>query len=170
MSRPYSKSYANRQVDLELLKHVDDPNKFYKWKMVTPVTHLEPRIVAGIEKVVQRYAHIFLTNLGSIKLAKETGNTLLSNIAAGKINTQSYATHLAALANSNAVSSMKLDDDNTDMFGSLPDDERISSASLKNVELKYDSLSGGRIHVHVAITTAAGNSFEFIVPVSAGIS
>lgn len=170
MNRPYSKSYANRQVDLELLKHVDDPNKFYKWKMVTPVTHLEPRIVAGIEKVVQRYAHIFLTNLGSMRLAKESGNTLLHNISMGKVSSHGIALHLAALANSNAVASMKFDDNNTDLFGALPDDERILSATLKKVELKYDSLTGGRISVHVAINTAAGNSFEFIVPVSAGIS
>jgi len=168
--RPKSRSYAGRQVDLELLKHVEDPAAFTSLRRVFPDSNTTPRIVSGIEKQVQRYAKIFLTNLGSSRLAGDVGNDLLREISRGRVNSQGYLDHLAAVANAETLLSMQADDGNEDMFGPVPDDERVVSSELKGVELVRDPLSGGRVHISVFISTAAGDGYTFIIPVAAGVS
>jgi hypothetical protein len=168
--RPKTKSYAGRQVDLEMLKHVNDPAEFTRWRNVRPSVDETPRLVSGIEKAVQRYAKLFLTHLGSVKLAPGVGNELLYEVAHGNVNSQGYLDHLAIIANADTLDAIRLDDGNTDVYGSIPDDERITNAELKEVELIYDALTGGRVHVHVFITTAAGEGYTFVIPVAAGIT
>jgi len=170
MVRPKSRSYAGRQVDLELLKHVEDPAAFTSLKRVYPDANTTPRIVAGIEKTVQRFAKLFLTNIGSARLAPDVGNDLLSEIAHGRVNNRGYLDHLAEVANAETLLAMQVDDGNDAVYGEIPDDERIASSELKDVDLSYDALTGGRVHVSVFITTVAGDGYTFIIPVAAGIS
>ena len=167
--RPKSKSYAGRQVDLEMLKHVNDPAAFTVWRNVQPTVNETPRLVAGIEKAVQRYAKLFLTFLGSVRLAPEVGNELLLEVAHGNVNSQGYLDHLAIMANADTLDAIRLDDGNTDVYGEIPDDERIANAELKETKLIYD-IKGCRVHVHIFITTAAGEGYTFIIPVTAGIT
>ena len=168
--RKSTRSYAGRQVDLELLKHVEDPADFVKLRRVHPTASMEPRIVSGIEKVVQRYANIFLTKIGSVKLDGKVGNELLDSIARGMVSNQSRLDHLAAVANSSTVRAMKVDDGKPDIYGPSPPDERIEHAEIVKAELIYNVLTGGRVHVHVKLFTEAGEDFVFIVPVAAGVS
>lgn len=169
MIRETTKSYAGRQVDLELLKHVDNPLMFTLPKEVTPNIDEPPRIVSGIEKAVQRYAKLFLTHIGSVKLAGDVGNTLLHSIGEGKVNNMAELNYQYAVANGNALGVLSREDSNA-AFGEIPDDEHIVRTTLVDLELKRDPLAGGAVHVHVFIETAAGTGYTLVIPVAAGIS
>lgn len=163
MKRPTTKSYAGRQVDIEALKHVE---KMLSIQRVHPDVNTDPRIVAGIEKAVQRYAKLFLTEIGSMKLAPKVGSRLVSRARNGSISNYAVLDSLYATANRNAVVAIRADDDN-EVFGAIPDDERISNVRLVDMVLDRKSAT---IKIHVFIETAAGDTFTFIIPVGAGIS
>jgi len=163
MIRPTTKSYAGHQVDIEALKHVE---RMLRIQRVHPDVNTNPRIVAGIEKAVQRYAKLFLTHIGSIKLAPEVGSTLVHSALSGQIPNLTYLSHLYSIANINARNAIT-NDDESDAFGSIPDDERITNTELVDMELDYKTAT---VRIHVKITTAAGDSFTFIIPVESGIS
>lgn len=163
MKRPTTKSYAGRQVDIEALKHVE---KMLRIQRVHPDVNTDPRIVAGIEKAVQRYAKLFLTEIGSMKLSPNVGSRLVSRARNGSIANYAVLDSLYATANRNAVLAIRADDEN-DAFGEIPDDERIVNVRL--VEMLLDRKTA-TIKIHVFIETASGDTYTFIIPVEAGIS
>ena len=161
-----STSYAGRQLDIELLLHVSEPVD----QRVRPSVGGDgdgPGICAGMEKVVQRYAKLFLTELGSVRFDELLGNNLLSSMRNGQVYSTSWVTHLFNEANRNVLNAMILDDNSTDVFGQIPDDERIESAELVSLDVKQESAS---VSIHVRITTLAGESYEYIAPVAVGVS
>ena len=161
-------SYAGRQLDMELLQHVAVP---YDQRVYPAVDHERdgsgPRICSGMEKVVQRYAKLLLTDLGSVKFDDNLGNDLMSSIRKGEVYSTAWLTHLFNEANRNVLNAMIIDDNDTDKFGDLPDDERIDSAELVDLEIDPATAS---VRIHVKITTLAGEEYEYIAPVSSGIS
>lgn len=163
MKRPTTKSYAGRQVDIEALKHVE---KMLRIQRVHPDVNTDPRIVAGIEKAVQRYAKLFLTDIGSDKLAPRVGSQLVSRARSGNVSNYAVLDSLYAIANRNALAAIRADDQN-ELFGEIPDDERIVSTRLVDMELDRSTAT---IRIHVFITTAAGDTFTFIIPVESGVS
>ena len=163
MIRKTSTSYAGRQLDIEMLKHIEIPAGRQR---VHPNVHDSPRIVSGIEKAVQRYAKLFLTNLGSVKTARGVGSELLPSVKTGRVSNTAYLSHLCSAANLHALLAMKEDDENTDKFGVIPDDEFIVSTRIVKLSLDRGSSTA---NVHIFIETAAGDGYTFVVPVSAGI-
>lgn len=161
-------SYAGRQLDIELLQHVAVP---VDQRVFPAVDHASdgsgPRICAGMEKVVQRYAKLLLTDLGSVKFDEDLGNDLLPSIRNGQVYSTAWVTHLFNEANRNVLNAMIADDNDTDTFGALPDDERIDTAEL--VDLDVDETTA-TVSIHVRITTLAGEDYEFVAPVASGIS
>jgi len=166
--RKKSRSYAGRQVDLELLKHVEDPAEYTEFKEVVPDLTPVPRIVSGIEKAVQRYARVFLTTSGSCRMDREDGNDLLKNIAEGKVSYQSTLEHLVYVANASTLETLAVDDGDS-AFGEIPDDERIVGAEVLDVRVARDVMRGNRVIAHIRIDTAAGEDFTFLIPVNAGV-
>lgn len=168
-ARSSTKSYAGRQVDIELLKHVEDPAAFKSLRNVGVSIQDFPRIVAGAEKAVQRYAVIFLSQFGSIRLDPNVGNDLLSQLSKGRISNRRYLSTLAALANTSTLATLRRDDSD-DRYGDIPDDERVVNSQVIRVDLIRDALAGGRAEVGVRLTTAAGDDFTFVIPVAAGVN
>ena len=163
--RKTTKSYAGRQVDIELLQHVSE--MLAKQKVEPDL--VSPKIVSGIEKAVQRYAKLLLTHIGTVKTDRSIGNTMLRDIGAGMVSNISELDNLYSVANANAMDALMLDDGD-DAFGDIPDDERIVRTNLIDMELRYDPLTGGRVYIHVFIETASGDGFTFVVPVPAGLN
>jgi len=194
-----STSYANRQLDMELLQHVAVP---YDQRVFPSIDHdmeeiasilsselgrvptnqeiadyarehpskygsVGPKICSGMEKVVQRYAKLLLTDLGSVKFDSELGNDLMSSIRNGEVYSTAWMTQLFNEANRNVLNAMIMDDNDTDSFGDLPDDERIDTAEL--VDLEVDPATA-TVRIHVRITTLAGEEYEYIAPVASGVS
>jgi len=162
MLRETSTSYASRQVDIEALKHVE---KMLRIQRVNPDIQTSPRIVAGIEKAVQRYAKLFLTHIGSVKLAPSVGSELLSAIRNGQVANIATLNYLYSTANVHALQAIRADD-NDAAFGEIPDDERIVSTQLMDLDLDFATRT---VRIHVLLTTAAGEDFKFIIPVGSGI-
>lgn len=161
-------SYAGRQLDMELLQHVAVP---YNQRVFPAVDHGKdgtgPRICAGMEKVVQRYAKLLLTDLGSVKFDSDLGNDLMSSIRKGEVYSTAWMTQLFNEANRNVLNAMIADDNDYDTFGDLPDDERIDTAELVDLEIDQTTAT---VRIHVKITTLAGEEYEYIAPVASGIS
>lgn len=126
-----------------------------------------PKICSGMEKVVQRYAKLLLTDLGSVMFDQELGNDLISSIRLGKVYSTAWMTQLFNEANRNALNAMIMDDNDTDEFGTPPDDERIESAELVDLEIDQSSAT---VRIHVRISTVAGEEYEYVVPVASGVS
>lgn len=192
-------NYAGRQLDIELLQHVEKPvdQRVFpsidhdmdevvsglRIKLGRQPTEEEinqglkdyaelhgsygPKICAGMEKVVQRYAKLLLTDEGTVKFSEDIGGEIVSSIRRGEVSSEAYMTNVFATANKRAVTAMMVDDESEEMFGSIPDDERIESAEL--VDLVLDEVNA-TVRIHVRITTMAGESYEYVVPVAAGIS
>ena len=156
--RPTTRSYAGRQIDLELLSHVEDMLPSQK---VDPDIHFTPRIVAGIEKAVQRHVKLFLTRMGTIRMEPGRCGRVLGEIRAGRVSDLGVLTALCGEANAEALELVRRDDAD-ESFGDIPDDERLSGASVSDVSLDR---AAGRVHVRLEYSTMAGDSYEFVVPV-----
>ena len=157
-TRPTTRSYAGRQVDLELMSHVEDMLPSQK---VDPDVHSLPRIVAGIEKAVQRHAKLFLTRMGTMRMEPGRGGRVLSEIRAGRVSDLGVLTALCGAANAEALDLVRRDDAD-ESFGFIPDDERLSMVSVSDVSLDR---SKGRVHVRLEYSSVAGDSYEFVIPV-----
>lgn len=156
--------YGSRQIDIELLQHIEDPRN----QRVFPAANhdgMGPRVATGMEKVVQRYAKLFLTTKGSIRFDPHTGGTILSDMRAGKVQSLTYLTFIANMANSAAVREMQRDDSD-ERFGPQPDDEKLVSATIVNLELDDRAAT---VRIHVLLVTEAGSSYSFVVPVRSGV-
>lgn len=158
---PYAKvDYSGRTVDLLLLKAVlSAPVLGQRVDIDADGT---PMIVAGIEKLVQRYAVEFLTALGSAKFRPDHGTNLVPSVAKGMVYNMATLESTAAEANMMAVRQIKAADEGED----TPDDEKLDSAEI--YDLKF-SRGEARIGVSVRITTAAGSSYVYIIPVDVGV-
>lgn len=174
MVRPTTRSYAGRQLDIELLKHVEEmkPKQrvgrdvAFEYDEDGNVVDIAPRIVSGIEKTVQRYAKLFLTATGSVRANREIGNDLLESVLTGQVSNMAYFNHLYTLADLSAKEAMRADDEREE-FGSIPDDERLVRTELVDIDLDYLTATA---KIHVFLETAAGDSFTFVIPVESGIN
>ena len=160
MTRKTTESHAGRQLDLEVLSHVE---KMLPLQRVYPRVDDTPRVVAGIQKAVQRHVKLFLTSLGSMKLEPERGGTLLQDIRKGQINDTVSLKAACGAANAEALSMIRRDDSNTNVFGPIPDDERLVDVSITDASIDRASQT---IHVTLTYTTAAGDGFTFVIPVA----
>ena len=163
-----SVNYAGRQLDMELLQHIATPvNQRVNPSVDRGDSGIGPSITTGMQKVVQRYAKLLLTDLGSVKFDKEVGGDLLTSIRKGEIQSNAYLAFVFNIASDNAVRKMKHDDGLTDIYGEQPSDEKITEAILVDYAVMPEKAT---IHVHVRIVTEAGENYVYLVPVPIGIS
>lgn len=147
--------YKNRTVDVAAFKG---------WE-VGKSTEVEQKLVlagkggemiAGIEKLVQRFTIELLTELGSLTYRPERGSIFMLDARSGIWQTagdvrSSFATSLLSIADN-----LIREESATD-----PADERFSSAELESVSLLGDSVT-----LHVQVTSSAGTSFTALLPIS----
>jgi hypothetical protein len=159
---PYKVDYAGRQVDIELLQSIQQP-VLEQQVTVSNVAQM-PKIVAGIEKLVQRYANALLTSLGTVYFDRGYGTDLLSTIMSGRVQDQGKLQNVFGSANVNTIRQLQADDADTDTYGTQPADEQLKMAELLDFNIDYATST---IYLQVLITSQAGTSLEFIVPVTA---
>jgi hypothetical protein len=147
--------YTGRAKDISILQYPDA--SLVDAQTVLPRFGKHARFCAGVQKLVQRYTIILLTNVTSQPEFPAFGTSLLftlksgispvDKITAGQIfNFASYQ----AVEVLRAYQSGKQD---------LPSDEKIVNASLVSV-----GLYGGYAAFDVKINTEAGESVPFLVP------
>lgn len=153
--------YSGRTVDLLLLKTVLDVPAVNK--RVDLDVAGEPMIVTGIEKMAQRFAIAFINAIGSTKFRDDHGTELIPLAARGMIYSMATLETAAAAANLSALNQlMEADDEEED----TPDDERITESEVENLEFSQEN---ARVRISIRLTTAAGKSYVYVIPVPVGV-
>ena len=158
---PTNTNYANRQVDVELLQTVTQPANLVPVTVSTVRT--APKMVTGIEKLVQRYTLLLLTHTGTVHFDQAQGGDLLTLVFGGYVQDAGQLNYAFASANSIVVAALYAEDINTDVYGVVPDDEQISSATLLDAQVDRNTATA---YLRIRINSKAGTSFEFVVPVT----
>jgi hypothetical protein len=147
--------YTGRKKDISVLQY---PNAI----LIGPQSvQLEfgkhPRFCSGVQKLVQKYAVILLTNLNSQPNYTDFGTSLLYTLKAGISPVDTLrASQLFRLASYITVNTLKAYQTEHD---DIPLDERITNATLTDV-----SLYGGSAAFSVTIATEAGSSLNYLIP------
>ena len=150
-----------RQVDLEVLQSVVKPVPLQRLHLTA--VNGQPKMVAGLQKAVQRYTVLLLTNLGDLRFDPDVGGTLVTEIASGNLQNLGYLYHVFALSNANALRILAKDDNDEAAYGIVPDDERLVSATVTDAYMDYTT---GTVNLQVELTTAAGAGYAYVIPVN----
>lgn len=147
--------YTGRKKDINLFELPDAANP--DRQAVLPKFGKNARFCAGVQKLIQKYAIILLTNVNSQVNYPDFGTDLLYTLQGGISPVdQLRAAQIFNLASYDAVNTLK----NYQIeHAEIPLDERISSATLSSI-----TLYGGMASFDVSLTTEAGSSIDFVVP------
>jgi len=113
------------------------------------------QICVGIQKLAQRWALEFLTEVGSMPAAPTRGSDFMTLVRQGVLRTQSDV--LAAFAATNLFITRSL---RNEEYANMPDDERFDEAELTSVQILP-----GYMNLSVMITSRAGDARAVIIPV-----
>jgi hypothetical protein len=158
--RSNSVNYAERTVDLLLLKTVLRAPVTNK-RVDLDVEH-DPMIVTGVEKLLQRYVLIFLSELGTCHVDEGRGTRIMADVSNGRIYDEATLTTSAAEANMLTRDQIAADDSDSES----PSDERLSNSEVTSVSLDKQTATA---RISVRITTEAGDSLDYIIPVGIGV-
>jgi hypothetical protein len=120
------------------------------------------KIVAGIQKLVQSYALLFLTERGSIGVNPTQGAEFIAGMRQSRIQDEADVLSEFTLANELVRQQLALTANAQD----LPDDETFDSATLENFSLDHESST---IRLSVKVISLAGTSRDIILPVPIAI-
>lgn len=144
-----STDYSGRKVDLSIFPDGVTPNV-----PVEASLGFAGKVVSGPLAIAQAFAVALLTPLGHYKSDPDFGSTLIEDLSSKKIEMPSDILHAFALSSIPVVS--YLDSARQD----APDDERIDAVRLESY-----NISGSVIELTIVITTLAGQSATFLLPV-----
>ena len=167
---PVTTDYSGRLVDLELLQSIKEPD--VDTRVYPAITHkigdrnTAPKMVTGVEKAVQRYFNLLTTDTGSVKFFPNRGGDLVSRVLNGTVSSDNLLTTLFAFASTTALALLNDDDDNEE-FGPIPDDERITDATLSSWDIDYASQT---VSLHIDLSFASGSTYSFVLPVTSGLT
>ena len=153
--------YTSRQIDVELLQSITKPAELVA---VTVSNVTKPaKMVTGIQKLVQRYTLLLLTNLGDVKFDQEQGGDLLTSVLDGYVQDVGQLQYAFAAANSVVSTTLATEDLDVEAYGAPVDDESLALATLDDASLDRAT---GTAYLRILITTKAGTEFTFVVPVT----
>ncbi len=156
---PAKIDYSGRTVDILLLKTVLQPQSE---TIVKPDVSDNPLMVTGIEKLVQRFAILFLTQLDTVKNCEQEGTEFMTSLGSGHIYDDSTLRSAAAAANKRVASQIKKEDSALD----TRDDEALYDSVVKDLSLDR---SNATVSVSIEITTVAGDKYTYITPIVVGV-
>jgi hypothetical protein len=150
-----STNYTGRKKDISILQYPD--STLLDAQDVLPAFGKSGRFCAGVQKLVQRYAIILLTNTTSQDNYPAFGTSFLYTLQAGISPVDKLrASQIFSLANYQAISILRAYQATK---RDIPTDERISNAELTDI-----SMYGGYVSFDVSLTTESGSTIDFIVP------
>jgi hypothetical protein len=147
--------YTGRKKDISILQY---PNtEVIDGVEVLPRFGKPSRFCAGVQKLIQRYMILMLTNINSQDYYPDFATDFLWPLQAGIGPTDNIAARqiftLADYAAVNIIKNYQID--NPD----LPLDEQLDFTTLRNI-----SLYGSFVSFDVKLTTLAGEAVDFLVP------
>jgi len=164
MSRfiPYTTDYSGRQVDLELLQSIAKPVAI---EQVTLSSMTKPaKIVAGLQKLAQRYAALLLSVIGDTHFDSANGSELMKQLLGGRIQDTGRLQNIFGLSNMQVIRQLRSDDAQVAVFGTQPTDEQIANAVLLDARVDFPTST---VYLRIRIDTVAGTSMTFVVPATA---
>lgn len=152
-------NYSGRTVDMLLLQFVDIPQADVQ---VRPDVSRSPRMTTGIEKLVQRFAYLFLTQVGTVRNRNTEGTEFMSLLGSGHIYDENTLRSAAASAGKAVYNQIRTEDRSLD----TPDDEALESATVTGLVLDR---SKATVSVTFLIRTVSGDTYKYTIPVSTGV-
>ena len=149
-----STNYAGRSLDLLIFQGFD-PRTATQVELAISDDEGDGYVCAGIQKVAQEFTILFLTDIGSNPWDIYRGTGFMPNLRQGFIQDEtSLQTHyeFAVLDIFDYLEKKVLE--------TTPDDEILASAELVSFDLRP-----GFISLQVKVTSLAGDSRVFIIPV-----
>ena len=153
------KDYAGRQIDIELLQTITKPQGVVKMNISTIAS--PPKVVAGIQKALQRYTLLFLSAYGDIAYAPLQGTQFGMALNKGAIYDRTSVQTNFAAANNLVLRQLQTDDNLAATFGAIPDDERIVAVQLTDFNVDYATAT---VLLIVQVTTQAGTTVDYVLP------
>lgn len=152
-------NYSGRLVDVEGLQTVAAPTGMVQVYFTATTGQ---RIVSGIQKLIQRYAIIYLSNKDSY-YDPVLGTDFMMKVVNGLIQTRENVAVAFAFANDDVLRILRVDDVDP-KYGTLPDDEKVDKVTLEDYNV---DLATGTLFLRLKIATKAGDSAEFLLPATA---
>lgn len=151
----FSYDYTERKRDISIFQNPDFMSS--DRQQVALKFGKSAKFCAGVQKLIQQYTIILMTDLGSQPSFLDFGTSLVLTLKRGISPVDKIAlTQLFGLANYSVVTKLKnYYAENTD----IPEDEQISSAILNDV-----SVRGSSVFFEIMLTTVAGEQLEFLIP------
>jgi hypothetical protein len=150
-----STNYTNRTKDISILQYPDAST--VDAQIVLPQFGGNARFCTGVQKLIQKYAIILLTNIKSQPAFPTFGTNFLYTLQAGISPVDRVrASQIFVLASFQAVTALRR---YQVANPSIPDDEKIVRAELVGLDLY-----GGYVGFSVNIITVAGDNISFVVP------
>jgi len=152
----FTTNFANRTLDINVLKVASYTNNLTQ---VTTVGFGNPsQYITGIGKLVQKYAILLLTALGSQVNYPTFGTNFVPTLQNGSSGISSLdLLHLFNFANLNVLGVLKPYQANNP---TIPTDEQLQSAQLGSYSFADDVLS-----LSIDITSVAGDDVTFVLPI-----
>lgn len=146
--------YTGRTIDLEIFQTAKQPSALVALTK-TVRRHNESRKVTGIQKLVQQYVLLFLSQKNGIFRDIDQGTEFLDAVNRGLIQNRSQVLTYFSFANSEVEFQLDAEDSEE-----LPDDERLETAEL----LDYYIDRGITLYMKIKLTTVAGDDYTFTIP------
>lgn len=146
--------YATRKYDYLAFRNVSSLGE-KQLGMALYAEDTAGQICTGIQKLVQRWALEFLTEVGSMTGLPNRGCDFLFRVRRGALRSQ--ADVLTAFSSANLFITRSL---RNEEYAGMPDDERFATAELTSVEIQP-----GYMNLTVMISSMAGDARAVILPV-----
>ena len=157
----FTTDYSGRQVDVEFMQTVTKPASLIPLHLSWQSS--PPKIVTGLQKMVQRYTVCLLTRLGDVLFDQTFGTTFWSDILRGAAQNSGQIQAAMAFANADVLTQMRSEDADTTTYGAIPEDERLAAAQL--IGFTVDS-NTGTFQLQIQLTSVQGDSYTYILPVT----
>lgn len=148
-----STNYADRKLDLHIMQGVNAPNA----SNISPSFGKISNYCAGVQKLIQRYTIMFLTEIGSQEDYPEFGSDFITKITSTSNNfNRSDLFSLFAFAN------QKVSDELFDyqINNDIPLDEQLNVVELNEIVSTPD----GGVSLKLTIIPRAEQPVEFLMP------
>ena len=151
-------AYNGRDIDLAAYHGMQPGGERLLTQELVGVDH-GGRIVAGIQKLAQRFLVLLLTESGSVAHFPNKGCEFLTDARTGEFQAplDIFTSFSSALVD--IERQLRAAEDVTD-----PDDERFESAEVLRVTLSNSSAS-----IRVQVNSRAGSNYTFLTPIPIGV-
>jgi hypothetical protein len=147
--------YSGRKKDVSIIRNINPTNP--ATQKVTLEFGKVSAYCAGVQKLVQRYMIIFMTEVGTQKSYPEFGTPFYGNIRRGNVVNKTDLVHKFNFANLKTVETIRT---HQQKFNDIPLDEQINTALLGDIIF----VARDQINIRILIKTNAGDNVDFLMP------